>query len=329
MHYLVTGGCGFIGSHLCEKLLSLSNNKVTIIDNLSSGNLNNISLIKNHPNLILVKKNLSDKNIEKYFTNVDCVMHLAALSDIIPSVSQPKIYFESNVKATINLLEIMRSKKIKKIVYAASSSCYGIPNQFPTTERAKIDTRYPYSFTKYIAEQSILHWANVYNIKAISLRLFNVYGPRVRTVGHYGAVFGVFLAQLANNYPITIVGNGNQKRDFTFVSDVVRAFLAAAKSNFRYPEIFNIGCQKPIAINKLVRILNPKKIKYIQRRPGEPKMTFACIKKAKKKLKWTPKISFKEGLGFMMKELNNWKKAPLWTETKIKEATREWFKFVK
>lgn len=329
MHYLITGGCGFIGSHLCEELLSNKKNKVTIIDNLSSGNLNNIKNIINHPNLIFIKQNLEEKKIIKYFNNIDCVMHLAALSDIIPSVTHPDQYFKSNVQATINLLEIMREKKIKKIIYAASSSCYGIPQKFPTNENSNIDTRYPYSFTKYIAEQSILHWSKVYNIKAVSLRLFNVYGPRVRTVGHYGAVFGVFLAQLANNYPLTIVGNGNQKRDFTYVTDVVKAFLLAARSNFVNYQIFNIGCGKPISIKKLVKILNPKKIKYLAKRPGEPRMTFACIKRAKKKLKWSPKISFEQGLMMMLKELKNWKKAPLWTEKKILVATKEWFKFIK
>lgn len=328
MHYLVTGGCGFIGSHLCERLLQ-KKNKVTVIDNLSSGNLNNISKIRNHKNLIFIKKNLQDKDIIKYFKKIDCVMHLAALSDIIPSVSDPNVYFQSNVDATINLLEIMREKKIKKIIYAASSSCYGLPKKYPTTENSEIDTRYPYSFTKYIAEQSILHWSKIYNIEAVSLRLFNVYGPRVRTVGHYGAVFGVFLAQLANGYPITIVGNGSQKRDFTYVTDVVNAFELASITKLTFPCIYNIGCGKPISIKKLVSILNPKVIKYLPKRPGEPKMTYASIYKAKKYLKWRPQVSFKEGLGTMTNELSNWKNAPLWTVSKIKKATKEWFKFVK
>ncbi len=329
MKYLVTGCCGFIGSHLTEKLLKNKNNNVIGVDNLSSGNIKNIKGFINKKNFKFLKRDLNDKNLKKKLKKIDCVFHLAALSDIIPSVSDPKTYFKSNVQATLNLLEIMKKNSIKKIVYAASSSCYGLPKNYPTSESADIDTRYPYAFTKYIAEKTIIHWSEVYNLNAVSLRLFNVYGPRVRTVGHYGAVFGVFLAQLANNYPITIVGNGKQKRDFTFVSDVVDAFILASKKKIIKKEIINIGCGKPISINNLVKIMNPNKIKYIPKRPGEPNMTYASIKKAKKILGWKPKVSFKQGLDIMLKDLKSWKKAPLWTTSKIKVATKEWFKFVR
>ncbi len=329
MKYLVTGCCGFIGSHLTERLLQNKKNFVIGIDNLSSGNLNNIKNFANKKNFKFIKIDLNNKILINKISKVDCVFHLAALSDIIPSVSDPTTYFKSNVEATVKLLEIMKAKSIKKIVYAASSSCYGLPKKYPTDENCEIDTRYPYSYTKYIAEKTIIHWSNVYNLKSISLRLFNVYGPRVRTVGHYGAVFGVFLAQLANNFPITIVGNGKQKRDFTFVSDVVDAFILSSRKKVKNTEIINIGCGKPISINNLVKILKPNKIKYIPKRPGEPDMTFASIKKAKKILKWTPKISFQEGLNIMLEDLKTWKKAPLWTSKKIKVATKEWFKFIR
>tara|TARA_B100000989_G_scaffold298943_1_gene291244 strand:+ start:2750 stop:3739 length:990 start_codon:yes stop_codon:yes gene_type:complete len=329
MKYLVTGCCGFIGSHLTEKLLKNKKNYVIGIDNLSSGNIKNIKVFKKKKNFKFIKKDLNNKNLIKKLNKIDCVFHLAALSDIIPSVSDPKTYYKSNVEATLNLLEIMRTNTIKKIIYAASSSCYGLPKVYPTSENALIDTRYPYAFTKYIAEKTIMHWAEVYNLNAVSLRLFNVYGPRVRTVGHYGAVFGVFLAQLANNYPITIVGNGKQKRDFTYVSDVVNAFLLASKKKINKNEIINVGCGKPISINNLVKLIRPNKIKYIPKRPGEPDMTFASVKKANKILGWKPKISFKKGLNLMLKDLKTWKKAPLWTTAKIKIATKEWFKFVR
>jgi len=154
-----------------------------------------------------------------------------------------------------------------------------------------------------------------------------VYGPRVRTVGHYGAMFGVFLAQKANNYPLTIVGNGKQKRDFTYVSDIVNAFILADKSKLKN-QVFNIGTGKPISINKVAELLNQKKI-YITKRPGEPEQTFANIKKAKKYLKFNPKISFKKGLSSMLKDLESWKKAPLWTKKSIKRNTKDWFKYIK
>lgn len=329
MKYLVTGCCGFIGSHLTEKLLKNKKNYVIGIDNLSSGNIKNIKVFQKKKNFKFIKKDLNNKNLIKKLNKIDCVFHLAALSDIIPSVSDPKTYYKSNVEATLNLLEIMRTNTIKKIIYAASSSCYGLPKVYPTNENALIDTRYPYAFTKYIAEKTIMHWAEVYNLNAVSLRLFNVYGPRVRTIGHYGAVFGVFLAQLANNYPITIVGNGKQKRDFTYVSDVVNAFILASKKKINKNEIINVGCGKPISINNLVKLIRPNKIKYIPKRPGEPDMTFASVKKANKILGWKPKISFKKGLNLMLKDLKTWKKAPLWTTAKIKIATKEWFKFVR
>ena len=259
MKYLVTGCCGFIGSHLTEKLVKNKKNKVIGIDNLSSGNIKNIKGFINRKNFKFLKTDLNNKNLKK-LNKVDCVLHLAALSDIIPSVSDPKTYFKSNVEATLNLLEIMKTNSIKKIIYAASSSCYGLPKKYPTNETARIDTRYPYAFTKYIAEKTIMHWSEVYNLNAVSLRLFNVYGPRVRTVGHYGAVFGVFLAQLANDYPVTIVGDGKQKRDFTYVSDVVNAFILASKKKNIKNEIINIGCGKPISINNLVKIMNQIKL---------------------------------------------------------------------
>ena len=328
MKYLVTGCCGFIGSHLTEKLVKNKKNKVIGIDNLSSGNIKNIKGFINRKNFKFLKTDLNNKNLKKKLNKVDCVLHLAALSDIIPSVSDPKTYFKSNVEATLNLLEIMKTNSIKKIIYAASSSCYGIPKKYPTNETARIDTRYPYAFTKYIAEKTIMHWSEVYNLNAVSLRLFNVYGPRVRTVGHYGAVFGVFLAQLANDYQLQLLEMGN-KRDFTYVSDVVNAFILASKKKNIKNEIINIGSGKPISINNLVKIMNPNKIKYLPKRPGEPNMTFASIKKAKKILGWKPRVSFERGLSVMLDDLKSWKKAPLWTTSKIKIATKEWFKFVR
>ena len=322
---LITGGAGFIGSHLAEKLIK--KNKVIIIDDLSTGNKKNLKEIINHKNLKFINKDLNSKNIEKYFKNISLVYHLAAQSDIIPSVKNPKKYFDSNVNATVNLLEYCKKYNVKRIVYAASSSCYGIPKNYPTNENEKIDTRYPYSFTKYLAEQTLLHWGQVYKIDIKSLRLFNVFGPRVRTIGHYGAMFGVFLAQKANNFPLTIVGNGEQMRDFTFVSDVVEAFVLAGKSKTKN-QIFNIGTGKPISINLVASLISQNKT-YIPKRPGEPDRTHADIKLARKHLNYSPKVNFKDGLNIMLNGLSSWKNAPLWTKKKIKLSTKDWFKYIK
>ncbi len=322
---IVTGGSGFIGSHLVEKLIN--KNKVIIIDDLSTGNKKNLKDVIKHKNLIFVRRDLNSKKIGKYFKNVSIVYHLAAQSDIIPSVKNPRKYFESNVNATVNLLEYCKKYNVKRIVYAASSSCYGIPKNYPTNENEKIDTRYPYSFTKYLAEQTLLHWGQVYKIDIKSLRLFNVFGPRVRTIGHYGAMFGVFLAQKANNFPLTIVGNGKQMRDFTFVSDVVEAFVLAGKSKTKN-QIFNIGTGKPISINFVASLISQNKTN-IPKRPGEPDRTHADIKLAKKYLNYSPKVNFKDGLNIMLNGLSSWKNAPLWTKKKIKLSTRDWFKYIK
>jgi UDP-glucose 4-epimerase len=160
-----------------------------------------------------------------------------------------------------------------------------------------------------------------------SIRIFNAYGPRVRTTGAYGAVFGVFFKQKLENKPFTVVGNGNQKRDFVFVTDVVNAFYKAA-TNKVSGQIFNLGSGKPKSVNELVKILGGKKI-YIPKRPGEPNITHADTRKIKKILKWSPKISFKEGVNEMLKDINNWKSAPLWNSISIKRATKSWFYFMK
>ena len=323
---IVTGGCGFIGSHLVEKLLT-NNNKIIVIDDLSTGHLNNLKKVLKHKNLTLVKKSITNPIIRKYFKNVHTVYHLAAQSDIIPSIENPDLYYKVNVTGTLKILNYSRDFKIKKFVYAASSSCYGIPKTYPTKENSKINPRYPYSLTKYLAERLSEHWANLYNFNFISLRLFNVFGPRVRTTGHYGAVFGVFLSQLSNNKPLTVVGNGKQKRDFTFVNDVVDAFVMAGKSKNK--GILNVGTGTPVSINKVVKLLKAKKIVKIPRRPGEPFQTNENINKIKKILKWKPKTKFEDGLNLMLKDMNRWKEAPLWDKSKIKLATKKWFKYVK
>ena len=222
----------------------------------------------------------------------------------------------------------MRYNGIKKIIYTASSSCYGIPNKYPTDEDASIDTRYPYAFSKYIGEQAIVHWSKVYKINFISLRLFNVFGTRSRTTGSYGAVMGVFLKQKLSNKSLTVVGNGQQKRDFIDVSDVVNVLIKSMNLKTKKNYILNIGSSNPIKILDLVKIIGGKYIN-IPKRPGEPNITHANIKKAKRILRWSPRVSFNEGMSILIKNINYWKEAPLWTKNKIKIQTKDWFKFLK
>ena len=187
---IVTGGCGFIGSHLAEKLINLGY-KVIIIDNLSTGRIENISKFKNR--LKFFKLDIKNKDkIESLFKKIDIVFHCAALADIVPSIQKPKKYYDSNVTGSLNVVSSCVKHKVKKIIYTASSSCYGISKNTPTSENEKINPEYPYALTKYLGEQIILHWSKVYKLNCISLRLFNVYGPRSRTSGTYGAMFGTF-----------------------------------------------------------------------------------------------------------------------------------------
>ena len=276
---IVLGGAGFIGSHLCDLLVE-KKYKIIVIDNLSTGRLSNVNHIKRK--IRFIKADISKEGKwQKEFKNAKYIFHLAALADIVPSIENPKKYFESNITGTLHVLEAAKRFKIKKIIYAASSSCYGIPKKYPTTENEKIDTRYPYAVTKYLAEEMIIYWSKIYNLKFISLRLFNVYGTRSRTSGTYGAMFGVFLTQKLKKFPFTVVGSGKQKRDFTYVTDVTKAFFLSAISNVEN-EIFNVGSGNTVSVNKIVSLLKGDRVR-IPKRPGEPNITFASINKIKKR----------------------------------------------
>ena len=324
MKAVVTGGAGFIGSHVVERLIN-DDYEVVVIDNFSTGHRNNIAPF-------LEKINLVEADIanstgwESKFHEADVVFHLAALADIVPSIKNPEEYFFSNVTGTFNVVQASRSSQVNRFIYAASSSCYGIPENLPTSESDSIDPQYPYALTKYLGEELVMHWAKVYNLPAVSLRFFNVYGPRSRTSGTYGAMFGVFLAQKLAGKPYTIVGDGTQTRDFTYVTDVVDAIISAAKSDYK-KIVFNVGSGATISVNRVVELLEGERV-YIPKRPGEPDCTFADISLIKEKLNWYPKVSIEAGIRLLLKEIDYWKDAPVWDEASIAEATNDWFNFL-
>lgn len=324
MRALVTGGAGFIGSHLVDKLLK-NQFEVIVIDDFSTGRALNLEHLKHEIEIVESDISIQGKWIEK-FKGIDYVFHIAALADIVPSIQNPDAYFRSNVNGTFNVLQASKSYDIKRFVYAASSSCYGIPNQYPTPETAPIQPQYPYALTKRMGEELVLHWAQIYKLPAVSLRFFNVYGPRSRTSGTYGAVFGVFLAQKLANQAFTIVGDGNQTRDFTYVRDVVEAIFLAANSN-ESGKVYNVGSGKTISINRIVELLGGDRVS-IPKRPGEPDCTFADITKIQKELGWTPKVSIEEGVNNLLENIDYWKEAPVWTPEKIEKATSDWFKYL-
>lgn len=321
---IVTGGAGFIGSHLVDALLA-ENISVRVIDNYSTGRPENLAHVAGQVDLVEADFAKSG-SWQKLFQDVDWVFHLGALADIVPSIQRPTDYFQANVDGTFNVLEAAKNAGVKRFVYAASSSCYGIPEKYPTSEAADISPQYPYALTKRLGEELVMHWAQLYNLPAIALRLFNVYGPRSRTSGTYGAVLGVFLAQKLANKPFTVVGDGTQTRDFTYVTDVANAFLTAAQSS-ACTEIFNVGSGETVSVNRLVELLGGE-VTYIPKRPGEPDCTYADITKIRRDLKWQPKVDIKQGVDNVLANIDYWKSAPVWTPATIATATQDWFKYL-
>lgn len=324
MKTLVTGGCGFIGSHLVDLLLEQGHD-VLVIDDCSTGRRENLAHLAQHERLRVELADIADYDrIAPLVAGHDWVFHLAALADIVPSIQRPLDYHHANVDGTAAILEASRRAGVQRFIYAASSSCYGIPDTFPTPESAEIRPQYPYAMTKWMGEQLALHWSQVYGLPVVSLRMFNVYGPRARTNGTYGAVFGTFLAQKLAGKPFTVVGDGEQTRDFTYVSDVVRAYLLAAESSLS-GEILNIGSGGTYRINELVSLLGGP-VTHIPKRPGEPDCTFADTQRIRRLLGWAPQISFPAGVERMLAHIDHWRSAPVWTPDSIAHATQDWFK---
>jgi len=324
---LVTGGAGFIGSHLVDRLLA-EGRRVRVLDNFVVGRRSNLDQHAGNPALEIIECNIADKAaVVAACVDVQRIFHLAARADVVPSIQEPEAYFRANVDGTFAMLEGARTHAVKRVVYVASSSCYGVPDVYPTAETSAADVRYPYALTKYLGEQLVMHWARTYRLPCASVRFFNVYGPRARTSGTYGAVFGVFLAQLLSGQPLTIVGDGEQTRDFTFVSDAVDALVTVANSE-KVGEIYNAGSGKPVSVNELVRLLGSPATVNIPKRPGEPDCTWADITKIRTELGWEPKVAIADGVRAMLENIDYWRDAPVWTASSIAEATADWFRYL-
>jgi len=322
---VVTGGAGFIGSHMVDLLLDRGF-AVRVLDNFTGGHERNLSHQNGNPDLSVERGDIRDLETgSPLFDGARFVFHFAGIGDIVPSIERPVDYMDINVQGTVKVLECARAAGVKKLVYAASSSCYGLAD-VPTREDHRIEPKYPYALSKYQGEQAALHWHKVYGLPVNSIRIFNAYGTRVRTTGAYGAVFGVFFKQKLSGRPYTVVGDGTQGRDFLYVTDVARAFLAAAETD-RVGEIYNLGAGNPQTVNRLVELLGGDVV-HIPRRPGEPDCTWADIAKITRDLGWRPEVSFEEGVGRMVAEIDNWRDAPLWDPASIEQATRTWFRYM-
>ncbi|MDP6781491.1 MAG: GDP-mannose 4,6-dehydratase [Alphaproteobacteria bacterium] len=320
---VVTGGAGFIGSHMVDLLLKRGFS-VRVIDSLVGGRERNLEHHGDNPDLACEWRDIRGvSEDDSLFKDSRYVIHFAGIGDIVPSIEQPTEYMEVNVQGTVRVLEAARAVGVEKMVYAASSSCYGLADT-PTTEDHPIQPQYPYALSKNQGEQACFHWHKIYGLPVNAIRIFNAYGTRSRTSGAYGAVFGVFLKQKLEGKPFTVVGDGSQRRDFLYVTDVAEAFFAAAEKGDS-GEFWNLGAGNPQSVNRLVELLGGEVV-YIPKRPGEPDCTWADITKITKELGWKPKVSFEQGVGKVLSAIDYWREAPLWEPDSIEKATETWFK---
>lgn len=323
---VVTGGAGFIGSHMVDRLLD-EGFRVHVIDNLVGGRLENLAHREGDENLRVEVRDIRELAADdSLFAKAEYVFHFAGIGDIVPSIDHPVDYLSTNVMGTVKVLECARHAGVRKLIYAASSSCYGLAD-VPTREDAPIQPEYPYALSKYMGEEAVLHWGRVYKLPVNSIRIFNAYGTRSKTSGAYGAVFGVFLAQKIAGKPFTLVGDGTQRRDFLFVTDVARAFFLAAMTD-QVNQIYNLGAGNPQTVNHLIELLGGGEIVRLPKRPGEPECTWADITKIQRELGWKQLVSFEEGVGLMLKNLDYWRQAPVWDADSIAGATKNWFAFL-
>lgn len=323
---LVTGGAGFLGSHMVDLLIE-AGLEVRVIDNLSGGREQNLAQHENNKSLQTQWQDIRSLNPDDpVFSGVCLVFHFAGIGDIVPSIERPTDYLDVNVQGTVRVLEGARQAGVDKFIYAASSSCYGIAG-VPTSEDQPVQPMYPYALSKYLGELAALHWNRVYGLPVNSIRIFNAFGPRSRTSGAYGAVFGVFLRQKIANVPFTVVGDGTQSRDFIYATDIASAFWKAATTELN-GEIWNVGRSDPQSVNRLVELLGGDVV-HVPKRPGEPDCTWADTSKITHDLNWQPNVSFEDGVASMVQDLGHWQDAPLWDSDSISAATRSWFTHLK
>lgn len=310
--FLVTGGAGFIGSNLVEYLLKYNAKKVVILDNLSNGHFKNIEGFVNSPKCEFIEGDI--RNLETCKTaikDIDYVLHQAALGSVPRSINDPITSNDVNVSGFLNmLLAVKESKTVKKMVYAASSSTYGDSKVLPKVEDNIGKPLSPYAITKYVNELYADVFSKTYGVHTIGLRYFNVFGPKQDPNGAYAAVIPLFMKGALGNKTITINGDGEQTRDFTFIENVVQANIKAVLSNLEQHEVFNVAVNDRISVNKLWNtiktITNSKsEIKYNSPRQGDVKDSLADISKAKNLLNYTPKFELEKGLGITLDWFNN------------------------
>ena len=294
---LVTGGAGFIGSNLVDELITRGN-EVIVIDDLSTGKLANV-----HPNARFFKADIRDlEQIKPLFFGVDYVFHLAARPRVQPSTQDPVGSHEVNLSGTLNVLVAARDAKVKKVIYSASSSVYGNQETMPLHEKLPVKPMSPYAMQKYMGEKYCRLFSELYGLPTVCLRYFNVYGQRQALEGAYSLVIGIFLNQRLNNQPMTITGDGEQRRDFTNVKDAARANILAANSqDVGQGEVINIGHGRNHSVNEMADMIGGSRI-YIEPRL-EPRVTLADNSLAKELLGWEPSVNLADWIKEYKKEI--------------------------
>ncbi len=295
MKCIVTGGAGFIGSHVAAALVARGD-EVHVIDNLAAGKKERVNL-----KAVFHEADIRDFDaLAPVFVGADAVFHLAALPRVQPSIADPRTTHDTNVTGTLNVLVAARDAKVKRVVYSASSSAYGNQDTMPLRESMEARPLSPYGLQKYIGELYCRLFHEIYGLPTVSLRYFNVYGPGAATEGAYALVIGKFLEQRKNGTPLTIVPDGTQSRDFTHVSDVVRANLMAAESpNVGTGEVINIGGGRNRTVLEVAALIGGPTVFIAPQL--EPKHTLADITKAKELLGWSPTVPFEDGIAELKK----------------------------
>ena len=297
--YLITGGAGFIGSHLVKHVLS-TGGVVRVVDNLSTGSADRLDRIRD--SVQLVTGDLADDSVAaEAVKDIDYVLHQAAVPSVQRSIVDPAGTNRSNITATLNLLENSRKAGIRRFVYAASSSAYGDTEVLPKSEEMPANPLSPYALQKWVGERYCSLYHELYGLETVSLRYFNVFGPRQDPYSEYSAVIPKFITKLLAKEPITVYGDGEQSRDFTYIDNVIEANLLALRVPNAPGEVCNIGCGQRVTLNQLIRILEEllgvrAQVTYAPAKPGDVRHSLADISKATRVLGYVPKTEIEEGL---------------------------------
>lgn len=287
MRALVTGGCGFIGSHIVD-VLCARGDEVKVIDAECADN----DVFYKNPNASYLKADILDATlVNSEAKGIDTIFHLAAESRIGPAIENPRRACEVNVVGTCNVLQAAREQKVKALVYSSTSACYGLINNPPMHEEMPLDNLNPYSTSKIAGEDLCRMYAKLFNVPAVALRYFNVFGDRMPTRGQYAPVLGIFLRQIASETALTVVGDGGQRRDFVHVSDIVNANLLAADKASQYAgNVYNVGSGSNISVLELAQLFD-REISFLPPRSGEARNTLASLEKIHRDLHFSPKVS--------------------------------------